>query len=47
MEVGEETVSIAALGGTIVAKKMRGEGKKAAAAEVAKQSGFGVRDTLG
>ncbi len=47
VEVGEETVSIAASRGTIVAKKMRGEGKKIAAAEVAKQSSFGVGDRLG
>ena len=47
LEVGQETVSIAASGGTLVAKKMRGQGKKLAAAEVAKQSGFGVGDRLG
>ena len=46
-EVGEETVSIAASGGTIVAKKMRGEAKKVAAAEVAKQSGLSVGSRLG
>jgi methionyl-tRNA formyltransferase len=45
--IGEETVSIAAPGGTIVARKMRGEGKKVAAAEVAQQSGFEVGSQLG
>ena len=47
LEVGQETVSIAASGGTLVAGKMRGQGKKLAAAEVAKQSGLGVGDRLG
>ena len=42
VEVGDEQVSIAALGGTIMAKKMRGEGKKVTAAEVAKEAGFSV-----
>lgn len=47
VEAGEETVSIAASGGTIVAKKMRGETKKDAAAEVAKQTGLSVGSQLG
>lgn len=47
LEVDQETVSIAASGGTLVAGKMRGQGKKLAAAEVAKQSGLGVGDRLG
>ncbi len=47
IEVGQETVSIAASGGTLVARKMRAHGKKLAAAEVARQSGFGVGDRLG
>ncbi|MSQ48582.1 MAG: methionyl-tRNA formyltransferase [Deltaproteobacteria bacterium] len=37
-----ETLSIAAPGGTIIAKKARGEGGKVAAAEFAKQAGLAV-----
>ncbi|MBI3248001.1 MAG: methionyl-tRNA formyltransferase [Deltaproteobacteria bacterium] len=42
VEVGAEDVNIAAPGGVIVAKKMRGEGGKIAGAEFAKQSGLTV-----
>lgn len=47
VEIGDEHISIAASGGTIMAKKMRGEGKKVAAAAVAKEAGFGVGSQLG
>jgi methionyl-tRNA formyltransferase len=42
IEVGEESVSVAVPGGLIVAKKLRGEGGKVAAAECARQAGLRV-----
>lgn len=42
VEIGAEDVNIAAPGGVIVAKKVRGEGGKIAGAEFAKQSGLTV-----
>ena len=42
VEIGEETMSVAVPGGTILAKRVRGEGGKIAAAEFAKQAGLGV-----
>jgi len=42
VEIGEETMSMAVPGGTIIAKRVRGEGGKIAAAEFAKQAGLGV-----
>jgi methionyl-tRNA formyltransferase len=47
VEIGNETISIAAPGGVIVAKKVRGEGGKVAAAEFAKQAGLRSHDRLG
>jgi methionyl-tRNA formyltransferase len=42
VEIGQEHVSVAVPGGVIVAKKMKGEGGKIAAAECAKQAGISV-----
>ena len=42
VEIGEESMSVAVPGGTILAKRVRGEGGKIAAAEFAKQAGLGV-----
>ena len=42
VEIGEETMSVAVPGGTIIAKRARGEGGKIAAAEFAKQASLGV-----
>ena len=42
VEIGEESMSVAVPGGTIIAKRVRGEGGKIAAAEFAKQAGLGV-----
>lgn len=42
VEIGAEDVNIAAPGGVIVAKKVRGEGGKIAAAEFARQAGLTV-----
>jgi len=42
VEIGEETMSMAVPGGTIIAKRVRGEGGKIAAAEFAKQASLGV-----
>lgn len=47
VEIGEESISVAALGGEIMAKKLRGEGGKVAAAECARQSGLQVGNRLG
>lgn len=41
-EIGEESLSVAVPGGMIIAKKMRGEGGKIAAAEFAQQAGVSV-----
>jgi methionyl-tRNA formyltransferase len=46
LEIGAEEISIAAPGGVIVAKKVRGEGGKIAAAEFAKQSRINVGSRL-
>jgi methionyl-tRNA formyltransferase len=40
--IGTEEIQIAVPGGAIIAKKMRGEGGKIAAAEFAQQTGLSV-----
>jgi len=42
VEIGGENMSVAVPGGTIIAKRVRGEGGKIAAAEFAKQASLGV-----
>ncbi|MBI3301681.1 MAG: methionyl-tRNA formyltransferase [Deltaproteobacteria bacterium] len=42
IEVGEESLNVVVPGGVIIAKKVRGEGGKIAAAEFARQVGLGV-----
>jgi methionyl-tRNA formyltransferase len=44
MEIGGESIVVAVPGGTIIAKKVRGDGGKIAAAEFAKLSGLRVGD---
>jgi methionyl-tRNA formyltransferase len=47
VEIGAENVGIAVPGGVVVTKKLKGEGGKIAAAEVAKQTGMHVGAQLG
>lgn len=45
--IGAEEISIALNGGTLTAKKARGEGAKVSGAELAKQTNLKVGDRLG
>jgi len=45
--IGAEEINVALHGGTLIVKKMRGEGGKISAAEFAKQSGLKTGDRLG
>jgi methionyl-tRNA formyltransferase len=47
VRIGAEEISIALNGGTLTAKKLRGEGAKVSGAEFSKQAGLKVGDRLG
>jgi methionyl-tRNA formyltransferase len=45
--IGTEEISVAVAGGTLIVKKMRGEGAKVSGAEFAKQADLKIGDRLG